>query len=299
MRIGMKKGSILLTLYIYSLVAAFYIITHGLGTKFDEKIKHTSFSKARPLRYFILLKNSSLDTEMRLWRKKNTTLEMFKIDVQIPVNNPRLSLSDVNSDECYYADFWQGTSFPTCSEIHSIDLRHDVKYIAHGGRRDVWNLPNNFSSSDKVVLKTLRFNGSKDELVKFPQMIEAHRIDALIMERLTGSSRIANIFGYCGNSALNELGQNTLYKYVANNDPNLSDKDRLNLAIEAAMALSDVHNFVSESGETLIVHGDIRPWNYLINDSEQSLLLNDFNAALLIKKNRTSSSRCNLSRRGW
>lgn len=38
-----------------------------------------------------------------------------------------------------------------------------------------------------------------------PEYYELHRRDAVAMERLTRSPFVVNVFGMCGNSALNEL----------------------------------------------------------------------------------------------
>lgn len=53
---------------------------------------------------------------------------------------------------------------------------------------------------ESVVLKTQRLE--RDVL---PEYYELHQRDALAMERLTLSSHILNIYGYCGKSAINEL----------------------------------------------------------------------------------------------
>lgn len=299
MKVTTSLLSVLAILIFLSIVFVYFSMTQlivPIEEPFRIELKHKFQSYKSIVYYYFTPRITTI--RATVWRKNKVSLEIKGYDIDTAFKEPRLNQLHLN--DCYYPKSWQNKSYPTCLEVHSINLKADVHYIAHGGRRDVWKVLAKNSSSDEVVLKTLRFNGPKDEANKFPSMIESHRIDALIMERLTGSDRIANVFGFCGNSALNEVGYNNLYKFIDSTDKNQTDfKMHLKFALEAALALSDVHNFESESKESLIVHGDIRPWNFLVSSSKTSVILNDFNAGILLMKNQSSSSNCFLSRKGW
>jgi hypothetical protein len=111
---------------------------------------------------------------------------------------------------------WQSQSFPTCSLIHeydlsrigdvfspgyrprSIGLQHSsdsFDYRLGGGYwRDVWSVR---YYQEQIVLKTLRYHHDATARV-----FDRHRRDALVMERLSYSPWIVDIYGYCGNSGL-------------------------------------------------------------------------------------------------
>lgn len=127
------------------------------------------------------------------------------------------------------------------------------------------------------------------------EMIEMVRMDALVMESLTSSPRIVNIYGHCSTSvATEDMHQEIEYQIINGTGyataeeikqqerialdvsprNKFSPDEKLVLALKMAEAIADLHGFK----DGVIVHGDIQLCQYLINRDGQ-LKLNDFNRA--------------------
>lgn len=128
--------------------------------------------------------------------------------------------------------------------------------------------------------------------------------DALIMERLSGSPRIVDIYGHCGSSVMVEsLPHEVQEKIVAgggwikHEDLNESDDvdiqnnytipEKLNLALEMAESIADLHGFK----DGVIVHDDIQLCQWLRND-DGKLRLGDFNRARVLAWNEEKQEYC-------
>jgi len=120
---------------------------------------------------------------------------------------------------------------------------------------------------------------------------EYARMDALVMERLTSSPRIVDIYGYCGFTVVTEGVQNEVQSHVIYgsgyiNPSDLNDtktmrslspytpRQKLHMALSMAEALADLHGF----RDGVIVHDDIQLCQYLITEDGR-MKLNDFNRA--------------------
>lgn len=182
------------------------------------------------------------------------------------------------------------TLYPTCNNFHEIDMidglkRSRVGFLGAGGVRDVWTIsyfPENNSvghtegTSDSFVLKTLRWNKEFT-----PKYFKMHGVDAFASEHLTFSQYVVDIFGFCGNSVLNEKAQSTL-KYIYHKS--MSEKKLIEYARQAARGLADAHNVMGEENFT-IVHRDITPNNFVIS-KEGTIKINDFNAGKILPWNK-------------
>jgi len=130
------------------------------------------------------------------------------------------------------------------------------------------------------------------------------RMDALVMERLTSSPRIANLYGHCGASVLTE---NLPIEVEENVVPNgyihtseLQDKDdvqpqntftpseKLDMALRMAEALADLHGFK----DGIIVHDDIQLCQYLYKSDNKTMKLNDFNRAEIMLYDEFTNQYC-------
>jgi serine/threonine protein kinase len=128
--------------------------------------------------------------------------------------------------------------------------------------------------------------------------------EALVMEKLSASSHILNIYGYCGTSVMVEtmafdiknaiiqeggvVSQSELSKSgqpKAHN--NLTSSEQLKIAIEMAKSLADLHDF---SGGK-IVHADTNVEQWLLNKHGE-LKLNDFNLAEILQWNEETQQYC-------
>ena len=73
-----------------------------------------------------------------------------------------------------------------------------VNLLGKGWFRLTWKFS---AQNDKsVVVKTLRYDREF-----YDEYYELHRRDAVAMERLSSSPFVMDIYGHCGQSALNEL----------------------------------------------------------------------------------------------
>lgn len=137
---------------------------------------------------------------------------------------------------------------------------------------------------------------------------ETNRREAVAMERLTQSPLIISVFGYCGTSVLNEYGSlgsaDKFFDRLSGGDSKyLSRMERLRFSRDAALAVADVHAVRGDSAvcgadcadTTALVHGDIRPWNFIVTKSVSGdivIKLHDFNAARFLKWDDNKGAVC-------
>jgi serine/threonine protein kinase len=149
------------------------------------------------------------------------------------------------------------------------------------------------------VLKTLRL---KHEY-KIQSIYEVQK-DALVMERLTSSPRILDIFGHCSTSIIVEPMPYEVEEYIVPgkgmakqedldnyddvkpmNDYTVAEK--LQIALDMAESIADLHGF--EGG--VIVHDDVQLCQWLRN-SDDKLKLGDFNRAEVMEWRDTNNTYC-------
>eukprot|EP00984_Skeletonema_dohrnii_P007209 scaffold2601_cov127-Skeletonema_dohrnii-CCMP3373.AAC.8 len=155
-----------------------------------------------------------------------------------------------------------------------------------------------YRTDEQMVLKTLRIERDFAE-----EFYELHRRDAMAMERLTQSPYVLDIYGYCGQSTLNEFASHgtlhSMIKYGAHK------KKRLNLAYEVAKGVSDVHSidyadFTAQSdgsgvslksSNATMVHYDLNLHNIAVVDGRFPKL-NDFNVAMFLSWDPKKKATC-------
>jgi len=208
--------------------------------------------------------------------------------------------------DCVAMAEWQDAHHPSCLLFHEIDLNHfthhdeeQLRIVGSGFYRSVWMMKEYDGS--KRALKTLRYRSSREEKrvadtlqkksyhVDFnPQTMEQQRIDAVVMEELSLSPYIADIYGYCSTSALVEYSNGgDLQKSL-----NLSyarKKQRLEMAVNVAAAVADTHH-VNADGYATIAHTDLNPSQFLRLGKRYKL--NDFNRAKLLSWNKRTNTPC-------
>lgn len=170
---------------------------------------------------------------------------------------------------------WQDDQHPTCNMFHDIPLNelvHPDEYelarlVNNGAYRDVWGI-REFDGTRRV-LKSLRYLKNRE----FDQRnFDRHRRDAMAAEQLSASPYVADIFGYCANSALYDYSPGGDLFDVR--DSNFSKNDLLIVAHDLAASIADAHHYDSK-GRATIAHADIKPNQFLnINGKYQ---LSDFN----------------------
>jgi len=211
-----------------------------------------------------------------------------------------------------------------------------IEFLGQGWFRSAWelyteNIPEydeeeeEWGYEESVVLKTLRIE--RDFLEEY---YELHRRDALAMERLTFSPYVMDIYGYCGQSTINELanfgdGIASLEKvaqsfrwYTDEQDVERVSKIKLDLSSDIATGVSHMHsidyrdfpkrydsddkplqNFNEESkgiSNATLVHNDLNPHNIAIVKRGKPKL-NDFNVAEFMTWDRINNTTCGFKSR--
>ena len=121
-----------------------------------------------------------------------------------------------------------------------------------------------------------------------PHRAELHRIDAVVSERLTSSPYVANIYGFCGQSAINELARAS---GRALRGGRRSPQQKLQFAIDVALGIATAHE-IEKDGKVSLVHRDVRSTNFLMTNDGKHLMLHDFNCARLMTWDSKNDVRC-------
>lgn len=232
---------------------------------------------------------------------------------------------------------WQTKSFPNCNTVHEIDfamavamevIDHDrvnasfyssedeLNLLGEGWFRTTWRL-NRYLPSDmhkhhsKTVLESLVLKTLRIEREFLSEYFELHRRDAVAMERLTASSFVVDVFGFCGQSAINELAS-----FHIPGVQNLEAFDRrlralhsyqvsvikLRLAASVAIGLADIHaagerhsnhnaRLVSGKNDVYMVHYDMNPRNIALFAGGKPKI-NDFNIAEFLRYDPLTNETC-------
>lgn len=196
---------------------------------------------------------------------------------------------------------WYHSKYPNCNSIHELSFINNTQVLSYGYYRDVLRYHDRISTKYGSSIKTLRYEHSYNE-----ESYEMIRIDALVMEKLTFSKYIADIYGFCGTSILQELfmddvedvfvprepsidiNGNEITKYTTNK---FTPLQKLHIALDLAYPINDLHNYNSTA---IIVHDDIQMGQYLFS-FENELKLNDFNRAEIMFFNKEKQKYCAFS----
>jgi hypothetical protein len=125
---------------------------------------------------------------------------------------------------------------------------------------------------------------------------DLHRRDAMAMERLTFSPFVLDVYGYCGQSALNEIAVDNVEKvFKIGNDYDLNTEFKLLTCLAIALAVAHVHTLDKPLPATL-VHYDLNPRNVAIM-ADGTPKLNDFNVAEFLRWDNTTKQPCGFTGR--
>jgi len=200
-----------------------------------------------------------------------------------PGYDPERPLCKSNDASCELMGEWQEAYHPTCNFFHEIDLAtpiHDARqsnqWVAQGYYRDVWKIFE-YDASARRALKTLRYSHEYS-----PDRFKRHRRDAIAYDVLTSSPYVANIYGFCSNSALHDFSDDGDLSKLFDSNNNPSKEELLRIAHRLVSSVSDAHH-VDERGRATMVHNDIKPNQWIRIDGE--FRLNDFNRNKLLTWN--------------
>ena len=191
--------------------------------------------------------------------------------------------------QCKPMHEWQKLQFPTCNSVHEQALNDEEawKFLANGWYRQTFEV-NDPWSKDPFAMKTLR--NIRDF---YPNLLDRHRVDALIYERTTSSPWITDIYSYCSYSGLFEYANGgTLMDEILQKDsaPPLSRRKKLKYAIQAASGMADLHSIDSINGYAAMPHTDIMFDQWIWTGDRYKL--NDFNRGHLLYWDETKRKSC-------
>jgi len=198
--------------------------------------------------------------------------EMKEEQIQLSEREHHYASSFVHGD-CVQMRDWQLTSFPSCNSIHEYSLAEtnktkQARLINHGQWRDVWKISD--TKNKNYALKTMRYVHDYSE-----RNYDRHRRDSVAMERLSGSPSIVDIYGFCGNSGMFQLGTGgDLNSFIwGRQRRNFNLTDALHIAKDVAAGVAALHSF--DGKYATIAHTDIKPAQFIKIDGK--FRLNDFN----------------------
>lgn len=216
--------------------------------------------------------------------------------------NPDL-IGDITETELSYYDSYRFRYVVLCLNLFVLPCcRLTLFYLSAGYYRDAWMLKRtdfNATDDNSSVLKTLRLRHP----FSIEEFMEIQK-DALVMERLTFSPRILNMFGHCAMSILVEPMPFELEEYIVpgsgmmqqveldkyNDVHPMNDytvPEKLEMALAMAESIADLHGY--EGG--VIVHNDIQLCQWLRN-SDDKLVFGDFNRAEVMDWNSKEMTYC-------
>ena len=199
-------------------------------------------------------------------------------------NVPPTSLGDDTrsaTEQCEYDD-WQNRSYLTCNSVHeSTAFLETTTFLGQGANNQGWAMSSSTSFpgvTDDFVLKRQVVDNTFS-----PKYYERARLESLVMQRMSSSSRILDTYGYCGTSIMNQKGWREMSS-LGLEQQTISSKQMLQYGLGVSQALADLH----EGG---ILHTDLSASNVLIGP-EMEVILHDFDQAALLTHGESSSLSC-------
>lgn len=192
--------------------------------------------------------------------------------------------------QCRQPD-WCGLQYPTCNTFHEMTMIHsdsENTYLGKGFFRMAFSIKE--KNQPWYILKVMRWR--KDGPGMFSRGFrEKTRVDGLVMERLSASPRITDMYGFCATSVMTEPlpgeiwgeavpTKRTIQKRELRDKNQLDPKnkytptEKIEMALDLAEALAELHGFA----DGMIVHDDIDLGQYL-RTPDGKIKLNDFNRA--------------------
>eukprot|EP00956_Cyclotella_meneghiniana_P020532 scaffold36344_cov56-Cyclotella_meneghiniana.AAC.5 len=177
-------------------------------------------------------------------------------------------------------------SHPNGNVMHELDffskyIDGEIKYLAHGAVNDVYRYKDEPTGKSLVV----KISESDHRTVS---------LDSTIMDRLTKSPHIVDVYGYCGHTLILPFaGGGTFGRKMQkwrNGEVRLDSMTRLQYALNMTRALRDLHDIHGDNVPS-VIHGDLKAFQYLF-DNNGRLILGDFNKGQFLTKSSTSGKPC-------
>ena len=209
---------------------------------------------------------------------------------------------------------------PTCNKMHEQDVPSFLvqqwsNYLGSGAFRDAFFIPASMvqdADSGNVtgaVFKSMLLS-NEDYDFDLSSHIEMSRIDALVMDLLSASPRITNIYGYCGQGSITEFCPTQVEKVILKREyddgkflPGEEDEpttrndltviEKLQFALDFARPLAEMHGMK----EGMMLHVDVKPDQYL-RGYDGIVKLIDFNRAEPLLYDEETGKHCSQNEGG-
>jgi len=218
-----------------------------------------------------------------------------------------------------FHEFSLGQELPLASSLDSDgddeNAAATVKFLGHGYYRDAWRMPQHSNDHDgapadvaAAVLKQTRYARTMNR-----NRMQKVLTEAGIMDALTASPRISNIYGHCAFSVTVEAGaydmegsvlphteyqkkagyidQDTLDQLSVNDAHPLNNytaEEKLDILLQMTESMADAHGLPTGP----VVSGDVAVDQWLRSRDGSRIMLNDFDSAVFMAYNVTSHQYC-------
>jgi len=218
---------------------------------------------------------------------------------------------------------WAKQYRPLCNPIHELSLlenydkdrpkhnpyRYDNNdesthsfYVSHGAFRTVWLVQQQQIQQQHQETSALKMARYKIEYDRDSYMKTLN--DAVVMDKLTESPRIVDIYAHCGGSIWVEAMPNEMEEVIVPGEGMMEQKDlhdedglkprnhytldeKIDMALIMAESLADLHGFP----DGVIVHDDLQLAQWLRNDDGR-IKLGDFNRAKVLTYDAKKEEYC-------
>jgi hypothetical protein len=151
-------------------------------------------------------RTAMLDPNVEYYPSKRTVDHIGNRRKQLRIENEDRPLASDGLDlmgGCELQYEWQRMTRPTCNTVHEnfgFAGHGDNRILGKGFWRDVWIFHD--EGGETGIFKTMRYNQDFT-----PRNFDRMRRDAVIMERLTASEFIVDMYSFCGTSSVSEFGE--------------------------------------------------------------------------------------------
>ena len=246
------------------------------ATTFPPRVVSCTSAKSHVKEHLRIPKKAPRTSGRAPWSKGQQRRQDYLRDEAYYNNDDHMAEDPyANHAECVPMHEWQKASYPNCNALHAMELDEAI-FVANGFFRDVWVVSTSAKGeSEQVAVKTLRLRDSS-KLDFDARNYHRHNVDAIAYERLTASTFVMNIFGYCGMSGIFEFAPGGDLSDALSDGNTFTKKERFKTALEVTQAVSDLHNFNRRAPS--IAHTDI--WHSQIVKTQRGVwALSDFNRA--------------------
>ena len=201
-------------------------------------------------------------------------------------------------EQCQPFSQWQKDHFPTCNDVHAMDLSSSIiddeagnnRILAQGSVRESWLVQEAVSLSNGG--KTVIFRTTHPKTGLTWDILDGQRKDAVITEKLSASPNVIDIYGYCGGSTINELGDGGDLKHYLERRNNIIPPSQLHsFATDMMQGMSDIH-FIDKRDFPTMMQKDVKMDNMVVVNG--TVKYHDFNSARFLDWDFTKNVSC-----GW